>query len=46
MPDTEKGLFVTISRILDKHQARIKEKLHKKLDAKAGTLLEQEGLKH
>ena len=46
MPDTEKGLFVTISRILDKHQERIKEKMNKKLSAKAGNLLKQEGLKH
>ena len=46
VPDTEKGLFVTISRILDKHQERIKEKMNKKLSAKAGNLLKQEGLKH
>jgi uncharacterized membrane protein len=46
VPGTEKGLFVTISRTLDKHQERIRRKLEDKLGKKANELLDREGLKH
>jgi uncharacterized membrane protein len=46
VPDTEKGFFVTISRVLDKHQERIKQRLQNKLGDKADKLLDREGLKH
>ncbi len=45
VPDTDKGLFVLICRILDDHYAKTVMKREKKFADKAETQMEEEGLK-